>query len=320
MRTYNKLEHSNHIANNWVVISWNPGTTCNYNCSYCPIYLHDGGYKWQDLNTVKDFISYCTEFYHPKKLYIEYGGGETTVWSNLIFIAEHIQNLGNHIGILTNASRTMRWWNDNKNKFNSIGVSFHSETADLDHIFNVVDLMRNYCWTRVNILMHNEKKYWDKCVYLAEKLIKLDNIKIVLKPVNDQMIGPLLSYSDEQMEYMNQQWNNLLSNIEYTDDFIKPIYRSKMNMVKNETVVGTEFPYWFVVNKKNNWKGWKCWSGVEQISVDPDGEILRCKSRVGGSLGNIHNLSNINLPTEPVICDKLLCRSSYDIASRKKIG
>ena len=50
---YFKIEHSNPIHNDWFVVNWCLGNTCNYKCSYCPSSLHDGSNRWPTLDSVK---------------------------------------------------------------------------------------------------------------------------------------------------------------------------------------------------------------------------------------------------------------------------
>jgi MoaA/NifB/PqqE/SkfB family radical SAM enzyme len=61
---YIKLVHSNQQHNDWFVVNWCLGNTCNYSCSYCPAALHDGSNKWPDPEVIKSFIARVKNHYN----------------------------------------------------------------------------------------------------------------------------------------------------------------------------------------------------------------------------------------------------------------
>ena len=73
----------------------------------------------------------------------------------------------------------------------------------------------------------------------------------------------------------------------------------------------------FINDKTNNWKGWMCWSGIEQICVDFNGDVMIGWCRVGGAFGNMKQSDSINWPTKPVLCNKSMCHCNFDIMSKK---
>ena len=90
---YDILEHSHDYAKETVVVNWLLGTTCNFSCSYCPSWLHEGDVGWpnnyhkwpsRSVQDVKEFIFRAITHYAPKKIYFEFTGGEVTLWKDLI--------------------------------------------------------------------------------------------------------------------------------------------------------------------------------------------------------------------------------------------
>ena len=73
----------------------------------------------------------------------------------------------------------------------------------------------------------------------------------------------------------------------------------------------------FIATNDNDWSGWECYAGVEQIIVDFDGSVWRGWCRVGGKVGWIHDPSQIQFPTEPILCNKTYCHCNFDIMSTK---
>ena len=132
---YNILDHHHKEAKDWVVVNWNLGNMCNYTCSYCPPILNNGSFGWQDFKVIKNFIDACETHYAPRKVYFEFTGGEVTLWKDFIKCAQYIKSKGHDIGFISNASRTIRWWEKNKNNFDHVCLSFHPESAEAGSLF-----------------------------------------------------------------------------------------------------------------------------------------------------------------------------------------
>jgi hypothetical protein len=73
----------------------------------------------------------------------------------------------------------------------------------------------------------------------------------------------------------------------------------------------------FINEKANDWSGWKCYAGVEQLIVDQRGMIFRGWCLEGGSIGSIFD-ADLNLPTESILCTKKMCHCNFDIMSTKE--
>ena len=66
-------------------------------------------------------------------------------------------------------------------------------------------------------------------------------------------------------------------------------------------------------NKKNNYAGWLCWAGVKHLKISPNGDIYIGSCHVGGKRGNIYDKDSIDLPTEPIRCNKWRCTDNTDL-------
>ena len=66
-------------------------------------------------------------------------------------------------------------------------------------------------------------------------------------------------------------------------------------------------------DKKNNYEGWLCWAGVKHLKVTPPGDIYIGSCHVGGKRGNIYDKESIDLPTEPIRCNKWRCTDNTDL-------
>lgn len=313
---YNILDHHHSEARDWVVVNWNLGNMCNYSCSYCPSILNDGSFGWNDLDVVKKFIDRVAEHYAPRKVYFEFTGGEVTLWKDFVKCAEYIKSIGHDIGFISNASRTIRWWEKNKELFDHVCLSFHPEHADADHFFEVVSIMSNYCRTHVNVMGHTDKDMFDKGVALSERLTSIENISMAFQPLVIDFGEVPYSYTDEQQKIFDDQYKLFGSKVKHTKQF--KLYRGSMDMYDTvNDLKQNSSAHRFIAENKNNWKGWDCWAGVEQIIVDFDGSVWRGWCRVGGSVGSIQFPDRIDFPVEAIRCNKSYCHCNFDIMCKK---
>lgn len=66
-------------------------------------------------------------------------------------------------------------------------------------------------------------------------------------------------------------------------------------------------------DKKNRYHGWICWAGMKHLKVTPTGDIYIGSCHVGGNRGNIYDKDSIDLPTEPIRCNKWRCTDNTDL-------
>jgi MoaA/NifB/PqqE/SkfB family radical SAM enzyme len=310
---YIKLAHSNPSHEDWFVVNWCLGNTCNFECSYCPDDLHSGSVKWPEIEQIKQFMTRVAEQVAPRKVYYELTGGEVTLYKHFTEICQHATALGAKVGLISNGSRTLRWWEDNKQYFDHVCLSFHPEFADAEHFVQVVKLLNNDVRTHVNIMMSPEK--FDFCYAIANKVKTLGNISMALQPLIHDFGDTLFDYDDFQKKIFDKQHELIVKHIKYTKSF--DYYRGAMKMVKIDGTEVVSSAHRFISQKTNDWSGWKCYSGAEQIVVDLSGDVFRGWCKVGGKIGNI--FENFEVTKTPVICNKTMCHCNFDIMSTKEL-
>lgn len=308
-----RIQHGNLEHANWFVVNWCLGNTCNFKCSYCSPGLHDGSVKWPDKDTVISFIQKM--LIHSgslgKKLYLELTGGEVTMWRHFEEVALFCKEHGVKLGIISNGSRTLRWWEENKHLFDHVCLSFHPEQAEVDHFLAVIKILRLELRTHVNIMMLPAQ--FNECYEVATKVKNIGNVSLALQPLIIGFGDTLYPYTKQQQFVFDNQYDLVVKHIKWTKGF--EYYRGAMSVVDEANVVGeTLAAHRFISMKENNWSGWECYAGVEQIIVDMDGSIHRGWCKVGGNLGTIQNPT---FTLEPVVCNKTMCHCNYDIMSTK---
>jgi MoaA/NifB/PqqE/SkfB family radical SAM enzyme len=310
---YIRLEHSKEDHNDWFVVNWCLGNTCNYECSYCPSALHDGSLKWPEPNVIKNFIARIKDHYFHKNIYFEFTGGEVTLYRHFIEICQYCTDLGIKVGFISNGSRTIRWWEENKQFFDHVCLSYHPEHADDKHFIEVVKTINNDVRTHVNIMMSPEK--FDSCYAVANKVKNLGNISMALQPLIVDFGDQLYEYNDFQKKIFDKQHELISKHIKFTKTF--DYYRGAMKVVYPDGTSQVSSAHRFIGLKANDWSGWNCYAGVEQLIVDMDGSIYRGWCKEGNIIGKIDD-TEINLPIEPIVCTKTMCHCNFDIMSTKE--
>jgi MoaA/NifB/PqqE/SkfB family radical SAM enzyme len=310
---YIRIEHSKEEHNDWFVVNWCLGNTCNYECSYCPASLHDGSNKWPEPNVIKNFIAKVKDHYFHKNIYFEFTGGEVTLYKHFTEICQYCSDLGIKVGLISNGSRTLRWWEENKQFFDHVCLSYHPEFADEKHFLSVVKLLHKDLRTHVNIMMSPEK--FDSCYAVANKIKNLGNISMALQPLIHDFGTELYDYNDFQKKIFAKQHELITKHIKFEKDFA--FYRGAMKVVLPDGSGKVVAPHHFIHLKINDWSGWNCYAGIEQLIVDMDGSIYRGWCREGDAIGKIDD-PTIELPVEPILCTKTMCHCNFDIMCTKE--
>lgn len=313
IHNYDRLEQYNKKNLDWFVVNWCMGNTCNYACSYCPVSLHDGSQKWQSIETVEALVHRIKRLHAGKKLFFEFTGGEVTLNKQFIDICKFCKKNDVRVGMISNGSRTVRWWQENKQYFDHVNLSFHVEYADPDHFCEVTKLICRELATHVNVMMHVER--FDECLKLATRIKKIGNVSVSLQPLIHDLATDLYDYSNDQLYILHHQ-HEIYGNIRWQRVFDH--YRGAMRAMNADGSWQDRYilPSHFVSNDTNNWDGWHCWAGVEQLIVDKMGLIWRGWCRVGGLIGHVSDL-DLALPVEPVVCDVTRCHCNLDIMCSK---
>jgi MoaA/NifB/PqqE/SkfB family radical SAM enzyme len=311
-KKYIRLEHSNPKNSDWFVVNWCLGNTCNFSCSYCPKSLHDGSTPWPSLDVIKNFISKVKEAHPNKKLYFEFTGGEVTLYKHFTELCQFCSEQNIKVGLISNGSRTIRYWDENKQYFDHVCLSFHPEFSDAKHFIEVIKSLNNHVRTHVNIMMSPEK--FDSCFEVANTIKELGNISMALQPLIHDFGEVLFDYTPEQHKILQQQYDLITRHIKFDRSF--DYYRGAMKLVYPDGQHSVSSAHRFIGEKTNDWSGWDCYAGVEQLIVDQRGCIFRGWCREGGLIGTIYD-QDLNLPSQPVRCTKTMCHCNFDIMSTK---
>ena len=285
---------------------------CNYQCWYCSDEFHSKTVSWPSLDILLPNFLHLLDYYKSigkTKFIIHIGGGEPSMWPGVIDFVKAIKAHSSCIvSLTTNASRTVRWWEENARYFDHIAISVHHERADSNHISQVGDVIyKNKVPMWVSVLM--DPTNWDKCINIVDTL-KQSRYKWAIN--TSQVQHQSISYTEDQKKYLDKKSHR--NNSLFYEFFVIPRepknpkptiwYKGKSKKVSQ---------HWLLLNGFNNFMGWECNVGIDTLFINKQGDL---KGSCGNTLYGKDFYFNIlrenfkeefNPEIKPVICEMSRC-------------
>jgi len=297
--------------------------TCNYSCWYCWPESHSGSHRWPDLDLIKRNLGHLIEHYRlngKTKIVINLTGGEPTLWPDLSkFVKFFYEKYDCKFSLITNASRTLSWWETYGKYFDRITISVHNEKCDIDHINRVAD-----CVYKQNVIVEAQvlmdPKSWNKCIGIIDQL-KHSKYKWMIS-VKEILLENQLIYNEDQKKFLSQS-------VKRKPSFFYHLFNNKLDnkrfTVTHDTGIVERIDYnTIIVNDWNHFKGWECNLGVDSIFIDFTGKISgTCGEFLYGET-NHYNLHDSDFSEKfkpsikPVTCTKEGCYCSPEVNLKKK--
>lgn len=302
------IEHAEDVHKNVVLVDWMLGDRCNYSCSYCPPALHDGDKGWQSLEDVVGMIEALQEHYQVglgRRVWLQLTGGEPTMHPNIkdILAAAHAHDM--KVSLISNGSRTERFWQAIRDKLDSLILTFHLEEAEFAHVHRVIELLSEVIHVQVNLTMLPDR--FDESYDIARKLgADFPRIAIVMKPLRVGFGHDLYPYSDTQIAKMQEQMSRPPASNGQLRHPRGRMVRQNADGTREEIRGNT-----FILRAENDWRGWVCEAGRESLRITGDGSVKRAVCGVGGHLGKLGR--EIRLPKDGVVCTREACSCVADI-------
>ena len=309
-----------------------PTDFCNYSCSYCFSDLQNKNRYPKNTDLVINNFRRIFDFYHKnfnktKIQLIISGGGEPTLWPDLERFCKELKESHNVIiQLISNGSRTIRWWDKTSYYFDSVVLSCHNEFVDIDHYIEVADtLFKNDI--KVTGLCVMDARYWDLCISNIEKM-KSSKYPwfIEAKPVVDSPGMGMDIYSKDQLSYLNNSIKRLpdaswllkrLEDLRLHESVIL-FDDGSVELAKSQTLI---------VNKWNNFKNWICSVALETLVINSDGMITgSCHVNIiDDKIFNVFSETFIldfddNIKLLELKCPKNICSCSSETHVSKSIN
>ncbi|MES2528054.1 MAG: radical SAM protein [Bdellovibrionota bacterium] len=317
LRDYQKLEHGTSTYGEYFVVNWCFFSICNFKCTYCPDNLHDGKFRGLPIETVKSFCKKVIDSKPDKKIFFEFTGGEVTYYKDFIPLFEYLKSLGAETGLISNGSRDLAYWEKHKHLIDHICLSFHPEGGDMDHFFEVVKILNEVTTVHVNIMMLPEQ-FSELYAFGAKIAAEIDGPSIALQALFENMSGVIFNYSPEEKRILDTQDLPWGKNIKFRGRAGKTrkVYRGEMKKIYADGKAEKVNPPELIARGENNWVGWDCNIGLENLVVDLNGNVLRGWCGVGGVIGNVSD-EDFQMPTRPILCTSRNCFCGFDIMATK---
>jgi organic radical activating enzyme len=304
-----------------------PHNVCNFSCDYCFPGSNEGNYpfikNWSIISdNVKHLFNYYIKHTHKKRFDINISGGEPTLWPDLgNFCTALKQNFDVSIMIISNGSRTLRYWEENGDKFDQVVLSCHHKETDLSHTIAVADLLYKKT-IGVSGLVMMDPNNWDKCINIVNRL----KTSKYSWPIYVQKIEGTYEYSDSQILYLQkstQRWPNPF--------YYYKIYKKAFSYQKQPYAIfkdGRKKKLSIndvTANNWNNFYNWRCNLGVDSIQIMPDGRLSGSCDQLLFGMDHYFNIfdedfkDKFNPTIQPTICKKIYCGCITDINMTKKI-
>lgn len=267
-----------------VEITWDITNSCNFHCRYCFPGANAGDFKiTQNLDLLADNFHHLAEQYKTKlgkdKIYLKFGGGEPTLWKDfgdfLARLKEQNNNL--YLGVISNGSRTLRWWREYGHLIDNATLSLHIAEANLDHHIAVADILMEL-GKKVTVLVLMDPARWDECVSAVEYMKANCKCRffIEVKTVVD-VPGIVITYTEKQREYLVKEIKQMpgvlwfAKNISLIFNGLIKKYPSRATLDNGKVLKATVAGY--VSRGWNKFTGWTCDVGLDTLYIKWTGEM-----------------------------------------------
>jgi hypothetical protein len=244
-----------------------------------------------------------------KTLFFQFSGGEPTLYPHILELISSLKSSRCYVGLISNGSRTTRWWAAAKSYLDRVVLTHHIEFVNLNHMISVVQCLSDQVCTHVNVTM--EPSRFEACLDNAERLAaECENITLTLKPL-------LLGFGAKMYPYTEAQKKILLDhtfNIKRSQD--REEIRGMMRRIFDDGTVEEVKASQLIIAEENHWLGWSCNIGLELLSINYNGDVYRGICKQGGKIGHITD-DNLKLAHEPIICGKEVCHCVTDILTSR---
>jgi len=317
-----KIDHNNKKHKNVFIVNWTLGNICNYSCSYCDNVLNDSSTKWMKITDIKRFSDIVIDKFKikgKKEVYFEFTGGEVTYYPNLPNIIKYIKNKDCKIGIISNGSRKIEYFDKILPYLDHIFLSYHSEFADKDNFKNLIKYLYKKTSLHIRIMMYPD--HFEECEKLGMDILQENpTIPISFQGLLENLYSDhvLVNYSKKQLKRLDDLYN--LSNKHNCKYGSYPHRGLMKNYYSNsETEIFSSSEY--ILKKMNKWKNWLCWSGLEQIVVTAQGDVFRawCCQDWLGNIFKTNEYESVKFPKHPTFCLRDTCHCDNDITLHKQI-
>jgi MoaA/NifB/PqqE/SkfB family radical SAM enzyme len=285
---------------NSIKVEWNLGKRCNYDCSYCPSYIHDNFSPHTDIEILKNTVDKLSSLNKPIRL--SFTGGEPCVHPKFSELVKYVKHKGiDWISVTSNGTLPFEF-------YASLPVTQYVFSIHLEYewrrVLDTVEKVDSQTDSKViaQIMAHHSYIDVAKQIRARCQLYQIPNtVRRIRWTKGDRDLFDDMRYHPDDLNWIKEQDATVSGNC--VVDAGKP----------SEQVIHANDIIKLHLNK---YKDWKCTAGLESLMINWDGEVHRATCRVGGSLGNIYH-GDFKAPIDPIICTRDWCTCAADIPLTK---
>lgn len=289
---------------NILEIAWDPSNFCNFKCRYCFEGSNAATHKNpQNIDLVVDNFRYLMDYYTnnlgKNKFQYYIAGGEPTLWKDLGVFIEKIKSQHDvYFTLVSNGSRTLRWWEEYANVIDNAHLSHHLAQGNVEHITKVADVLhKNGAKVTVKVLM--DPDYWDQGIndVLYMKNNSIHSWFIMASKIVERGAFKSPNYTEEQNDYLKKDLKRIPNlkwfwkNRRLLKEEIR-LWESKAYLDDGSTINARPGAY---LNRGwSNFKDWNCNIGIERVYIGWNGNISgSCQAKLFG-LDYYFNILDLN--------------------------
>jgi MoaA/NifB/PqqE/SkfB family radical SAM enzyme len=327
------------VNNESMMITWDTGRRCNYDCTYCESTRHDTNSPYHSLEELLDtykFVKLWANMYDQHRVEkhpvgINFTGGEPTMNPAFWQLVDHIKHDEFELRLTTNGAWNSKYTQKIVDRFKGVTVSYHAEAhpeLKKQVLKNIAALQDSGIWLQVNVMLHVD--HWDECVDVYESL-KAQGVKVKPRPIGDGGVDRPGWFVDRDgtnrrttHDYAThqQQWFFNEMGIKGTVEEVRQGTQLGRGCCGGRCLQGKVEGQWQEVKLVNNqFKGWNCTVDWYFLHIDQHtGEVYHhqtCQARHDGTRGPIGNLkdtqsmidalaAHLANPT-PIVCPNMRC-------------
>jgi organic radical activating enzyme len=301
-------------------VEWKLHDKCNYDCSFCGDENKLGIRGWFDLEKNKAIVDRIAVMCGDTPYWIQLTGGEPTLYPKLIELMTYMKQKGAYVSMISNGSRTLRWWKMLKEAkvLDFLYVTYHSQQrADYKHIVEVLNLFHDAPVLTVAVATYTKDSIalsLEGVDYIAEHTgswITMNAMDLLDYYIDTDTV------TEEQFDRI-KGFNGAPSKMSSTKMKVDiPIHLLGLANISTVTYsdgsIETKNPILMMKSNENRFEGWNCEAGLHSIKIEDD-FIYRggCK-RDPVPL----SLNNIKFYDKSFKCDVLDCFCYTDMVSTK---
>ena len=290
-----------------MMITWDTGRRCNFDCTYCDITRHDLTSpltSLKELRSTYQFIKDYTKIYKQPNANIAFTGGEPTINPAFWQLVNEIEDFT--LGLTTNGTFAPKHLETIQDRFVAATISWHAEIDPKLRdraLNNAIEMHRNGFNVRVNVMMHTD--YWNECVLAHDTLV---DSGVTTNPViiGDGNLGNTEWFEDSNGDRRRtshaytpeqQKWYFTVKGI-YSDliDQIRSGNQLPRSCCGNRSLLGCCNGSWNNIDAvQTNFKGWYCSVNKYFMHIEQQtGNVYHhqtCQAKFKGR-GPIGNLSH----------------------------